>query len=78
MWWPIVTPIKSHDTLNPLIKMGYLLGSILMISIACALMIFSQNHCIEAYSSQGAWIQALSLCVPSDVLTWFIWYVIRC
>lgn len=69
MWWPIVTPIKSYDTLNPLIKMGYLLGSILIISIACALMIFSSKSLYSAYSSQGAWIQALSLCVPSDVLT---------
>lgn len=39
MWWPIVTPIKRMNTLQPLVKMGYLLGSILMISIACALII---------------------------------------
>ncbi|MBO1003541.1 cytochrome c oxidase assembly factor CtaG [Pseudogracilibacillus auburnensis] len=69
MWWPIVTPLKSQDKLNPLIKMGYLLGSILMVSIACALMIFSTKSLYLAYSSQGAWIQALSLCVPTDVLT---------
>src|SRR5690625_4740732 len=41
MWWPIVTPLKAHDKLNPLIKMVYLLGSILIISIVCALMIFT-------------------------------------
>ncbi|MEI3606749.1 cytochrome c oxidase assembly factor CtaG [Pseudogracilibacillus sp. SE30717A] len=69
MWWPIVTPLKSHDTLNPLIKMGYLLGSILIISIACALMIFATKSLYSAYSSEGAWLQAMSLCVPSDVLT---------
>ncbi len=69
MWWPIVTPLKSYDKLNPLIKMGYLLGSILIISIACALMIFSTKSLYNAYSSEGAWIQSMSLCVPSDVLT---------
>lgn len=68
MWWPIVTPLKTHNKLNPLVKMGYLLASILMISIACALMIFSTESLYKAYSSEGAWIQALSLCVPSDVL----------
>lgn len=68
MWWPVVTPIKERDKLNPLIKMGYLLGSILIISIACALMIFSTKSLYSAYSSEGAWIQALSLCVPGDVL----------
>src|SRR5699024_3373216 len=41
MWWSIVTPLKAYKRLNPLIQMGYLLGSILIISIACALMIFA-------------------------------------
>jgi len=69
MWWPIVTPLKAYDKLNPLIKMGYLLGSILIVSIACALMIFATKPLYSAYSSDGVWIQAMSLCVPSDVLT---------
>jgi|SRR5690625_619007 len=69
MWWPIITPIKKYNTLNPLIKMGYLLGSILMVSIACALIIFAKDPLFKAYSSEGAWLQSLSLCVPGDVLT---------
>lgn len=69
MWWPILTPLKTHDKLNPLIKMVYLLGSILMINIACALMIFGTKAIYSTYTSTGPWIQALSLCVPSDVLT---------
>src|SRR5699024_3776446 len=68
MWWPIVTPLKKHDKVNPLIKMAYLLGSILIISIACALLIFSSNPLYNAYTSEGAWMQALSLCVPAGVL----------
>ena len=68
MWWPIVTPLKAHDKMNPLLKMAYLLGSILMISIACALMIFATKALYTTYTSQGAWMQAMSLCVPSDVL----------
>lgn len=68
MWWPLVTPLKEHDKLNPLLKMVYLLGSILIISIACALMIFSKQSVYEAYGSQGGWLQAMSLCVPADVL----------
>jgi len=68
MWWPIVTPLKAYNRLNPLIKMGYLLGSILIISIACALMIFATTPLYAAYSSDGVWMQALSLCVPNNVL----------
>lgn len=43
MWWPVVTPVKRLDTMNPLIKMAYLIGSTVIISIACALLIFSSN-----------------------------------
>lgn len=68
MWWPIVTPLKEHNKLQPLLKMAYLLGSILMVSIACALIIFATVPLFNAYSSQGAWVQSLSLCVPTDVL----------
>lgn len=69
MWWPIVTPIKKHDRLMPLLKMGYLLVSIVFISIACALIIFASNPLFASYSSEGPWIQSMSLCVPADVLT---------
>lgn len=68
MWWPILTPIKKQDTLAPLLKIGYLIISIFMVSIACALIIFASLPIYEAFSSSGAWIQSLSLCVPRDVL----------
>lgn len=69
MWWPIITPLKEHNKMNPLLKMGYLLASMFIISIACALMIFASKPLYATYSSEGAWMQAMSLCVPTDVLT---------
>lgn len=68
MWWPIVTPIKELSLQNPLLKMAFLLGNILMVSIACALIIFATKPLYSAYSATGPWIQSLSLCVPGDVL----------
>lgn len=68
MWWPIVSPIKEMDTLKPLLKMAYLVASAAIITIACALLIFASNPVYSAYTSEGAWLQALSLCVPGDVL----------
>lgn len=68
MWWPILTPLEEFDTLPPLLKMGYLVGSAAIITIACALIIFASTPLFNAYSSEGSWIQAMSLCVPSDVL----------
>jgi len=68
MWWPLVTPLEEHDRLQALLKMAYLLGSVFIIAIPCALIIFASEPLFDAYSSQGAWMQAMSLCVPPDVL----------
>lgn len=69
MWWPILSPVKELDKLEPLLKIGYLVISIFLVSIACALIIFANKPLYEAFSSSGAWVQSLSLCVPVDVLT---------
>src|SRR5699024_5269766 len=66
--WPIVTPIRKHDTIPPLLKMAYIIGGTILITPACVLIIFADNPLFAAYGSGGAWIQALSLCVPTDVL----------
>lgn len=68
MWWPIVTPIKEQNKMMPLLKMGYLLISIVLVSIACALIIFARDPLFASYSSEGPWLQSMSLCVPADVL----------
>src|SRR5699024_11581719 len=68
MWWPVVTPLKEHNKLQPLLKMAFLVFSIFVVGIACALIIFSSAPMYAAYSSQGDWIQSLSLCVPPDIL----------
>ena len=68
MWWPVVTPVKEMDVLQPLLKIGYLILSLFLVSIACALIIFADEPIYEAFSSNGAWLQSLSICVPIDVL----------
>lgn len=67
-WWPILSPLKETDTLMPLLKIAYLIASAAIITLPCALIIFSENPIFSAYSAEGAWIQAMSLCVPGDVL----------
>lgn len=69
MWWPIITPLKAHNKMNPLLKMAYLIASMFIVSIACVLMIFASKPLYVTYTSEGAWMQALSLCVPTSVLT---------
>src|SRR5699024_12144165 len=71
MWWPIITPLEEFDTLIPLLKMGYLVASEAIITVACALIIFASNPSFNISSSEGSWIQSMSLCVPIAVLDGF-------
>ncbi|WP_188454511.1 cytochrome c oxidase assembly factor CtaG [Virgibacillus oceani] len=68
VWFPILTPIKERDTISPLLKIAYIFANGVLITPACVLIIFSDVPLYAAYSQDGAWIQALALCVPNDVL----------
>ena len=68
MWWVVIAPIKEYDKVPPLVKMGYIFGNAALITPACVLIIFATTPLFAAYTSDGAWIQAMSLCVPGDVL----------
>ncbi|AIF43872.1 cytochrome c oxidase assembly factor CtaG [Virgibacillus sp. SK37] len=68
VWWPILSPIKEWDTMSPLLKIGYIFANGVLITPACVLIIFADHALFAAYSQDGAWIQAMSLCVPGNVL----------
>lgn len=68
VWWPIVTPLKEYDTIPPILKIAYIFANGVLITPACVLIIFADVPLFATYSESGSWIQALSLCVPIDVL----------
>lgn len=68
MLLPIVPPIKELDKLSPLLKIVYILVGSVLITPACAIIIFADVPLYDAYTQNGAWLQALSLCVPNNVL----------
>ncbi|MBP1968223.1 putative membrane protein [Virgibacillus natechei] len=68
VWWPILSPLKEFDTLSPPVKIGYIFANGVLITPACALIIFADYPLFAAYTQEGAWMQALALCVPGDVL----------
>ncbi|PWU68978.1 cytochrome c oxidase assembly factor CtaG [Gracilibacillus dipsosauri] len=69
MWWPVFTPIREMDTLSPILKIGYIVANGVLITPACALIIFAPNALYQTYGASGGWIQALALCVPANVLS---------
>lgn len=68
MWWVVMPPLEEYEVLKPGLKIFYLAASAAIVTVACALIIFASTPLFSAYSSEGAWIQAMSLCVPVDVL----------
>lgn len=68
VWWPLLTPLEDHNKIQPLLKLIYILVNGILITPACVLIIFASTPLFAAYTQDGAWIQAMSLCVPGNVL----------
>ncbi|WP_144509393.1 cytochrome c oxidase assembly factor CtaG [Bacillus sp. FJAT-22090] len=69
MWWSIVDIIKGEKGLHGLKKIGYIIGSAVLITPACALIIFSGDANYTTYTDGDAWLKAMELCVPSSTLS---------
>ncbi|TGB05039.1 cytochrome c oxidase assembly factor CtaG [Halobacillus salinus] len=69
MWLSVFPPLKELDRISPLMKIGFIFANGVLITPACGLIIFAGSPLYATYSEAGAWIQALSLCVPTGVLS---------
>lgn len=52
MWWPIFSPIEGVGTLKPLYKIAYIFGMGILLTPACALIIFSKEILYDYYVGQ--------------------------
>lgn len=68
MWWPLVNTIENKKQLSGLMKLGYIMANGILLTPACALIMFSEAPLYHTYTDSEAWIDALKLCVPSDML----------
>ncbi|GEN44780.1 cytochrome c oxidase assembly factor CtaG [Alkalibacillus haloalkaliphilus] len=68
MWWPIFTPIKEQMVVKPLFKILYIYGAGMLLTPACALIIFADTPLYATYSEPDAFMTALALCVPPGIL----------
>ena len=68
LWWPIVNKLEGEQQVHGLKKIVYILGSAILITPACALIIFATQPMYSTYSNGEAWLKAMELCVPSSKL----------
>lgn len=67
-WWPVVNNLEGTYKFHGLKKLAYLFGLSVLITPACALIIFSDTAFYATYTDGQAWQQAMALCVPAGTL----------
>lgn len=68
MWWPLVNPLPEEQRLSGIKKIGYIMADGMLLTPACALIIFADQPLYATYSEMTAWLAALELCVPAGTL----------
>ncbi|MBM6618589.1 cytochrome c oxidase assembly factor CtaG [Bacillus suaedaesalsae] len=68
MWWPVVNPLPEAQSLSPIKKIGYIFADGVLLTPACALIIFAGEPMYTTYTDSTMWLTALELCVPADMI----------
>nr|WP_277398211.1 cytochrome c oxidase assembly factor CtaG [Neobacillus citreus] len=63
MWWPLINQLPEHQTLSGLKKVGYIFADGILLTPACALIIFADTPIYATYSDPHVWGNVMSLCV---------------
>lgn len=69
MWWPLVNKQDDGRELHGLKKVGYIFASGVLLTPACALIVFATAPLYSTYSDASAWLKAMELCVPASTLS---------
>jgi putative membrane protein len=69
MWWPMLCPLPDKNSLSSLQKMGYIFANGVLLTPACALIIFSGQVLFASYSDPQMWAKAMGYCVSGSAKT---------
>ncbi|MGE7997137.1 cytochrome c oxidase assembly factor CtaG [Lysinibacillus sp. NPDC093190] len=69
MYWPLIQKMPNSPQMKPLYKLGYIIANAVLITPACALIIFASDAMYETYTNGEAWLKAMELCVPASTLS---------
>ncbi|WP_110112385.1 cytochrome c oxidase assembly factor CtaG [Bacillus sp. CGMCC 1.16541] len=68
MWWPLMNQLPEHQSLSGVKRIGYIFADGVLLTPACALIIFADTSLYATYTDPEAWVNALALCVPPSML----------
>ncbi len=69
MWWPLLNKLPEAQILSGIKKVGYIFADGILLTPACALIIFANSPIYATYSDPKSWSAAMSLCVGSATMT---------
>ncbi|MBE3102877.1 MAG: cytochrome c oxidase assembly factor CtaG [Bacilli bacterium] len=69
LWWPIVNKLEGEQQVHGLKKIGYIIGSAILITPACGLIIFADQPLFATYTSGDAWLKVMELCIPASIFS---------
>ncbi|WP_059103963.1 cytochrome c oxidase assembly factor CtaG [Shouchella shacheensis] len=67
MWWHMLAPLPSGYQLPDLRRIFYIFANGLLITPACALIIFAPNAMYQTYTDPAFWSQVMAYCLPAGV-----------
>src|SRR5690606_24774687 len=66
MWWQIACPVQEWKPLSDVKRMFYIFANGLLLTPACALIIFAPNPIYAMYSDPNVWVVAMGYCMTGD------------
>lgn len=69
MYWPLLNNIEGQHKMKNINKLAYIAGNAVLITPACALIIFAKEPMYATFYDSASWLKAMELCVPIDTLS---------
>ncbi|MFC6333897.1 cytochrome c oxidase assembly factor CtaG [Paenibacillus septentrionalis] len=66
MWWHVYTPIKDMPQMPHVKRLAYIFANGVLLTPACALIIFSDAPLYAIYNDPEVWVNAMGFCIPGD------------
>ncbi|SDI55307.1 cytochrome c oxidase assembly factor CtaG [Natribacillus halophilus] len=66
MWWHMIAPLPSKQYLHDFPRIFYIFGNGLLITPACALIIFSGYALFDTYTDMQYWQSVMAYCLPPN------------
>lgn len=69
MWFPLVNQLSERESLSGVKKIAYIFGNGVLMTPACALIIFANVPMYSTFTNPDSWANAMRLCVPTSTLS---------